>query len=77
MNQEMPIENEFSSEGQNIEAVIRRVEDCVKEGQEQLEMLPKDQLELLRMLEGRELEPLRRQIQGRLGGEKSMEMPEN
>ena len=76
MNPEMPMEKEFSSEGQNIEALIKKAEDCVQDGQEQLEMLSKEQLELLQMLEGREFEPLRRQIQGKLGGEESMEMPE-
>jgi len=75
MNPEMQIEKEFSSEGENIETIIKKAQDCVQEGEEQLEALPEDQLELLQMLKDEKFEPLSRQIIEKLGGMYRMNMP--
>jgi len=50
MNPEMQIEKEFSSEGENIETIINEAENCIRQGERQLETLPEDQREILEII---------------------------
>jgi len=76
MNQEIPMEEELSSEGQKIEAIISEAEGFVLEGEKQLEALPEDQQKALEIIKDKKFEPLSSQIIEKLGGMLEMAMPE-
>ena len=76
MNPEMQIEKEFSSEGENIETIINEAENCIRQGERQLETLPEDQREILEIIKDKKFEPLSVQIIEKLGGMYRMNMPE-
>jgi len=76
MNPEMQIEKEFSSEGENIETIINEAENCIRQGERQLETLPEDQREILEIIKDKKFEPLSLPIIEKLGGMYRMNMPE-